>query len=336
MHRRLLLSLLPALAMPGLLRAQEPLRVVASFSILGDMIRQVAGERIALRTVAGPNVDAHTFQPRPSDAEALRGAALAVRNGLGFDGWFDRMVRSANWRGRMVTTTDGLTPRRMPAHSHGHSHGHGASQPQGQQQGQPRTVPDPHAWQDLRLGIRYVQAIAAALSTADATNATAYAAAAEAYVARLTELDAWVRAQVAAVPEARRVVVTSHDAFGYFGAAYGIRFLAPQGVSTEAEPSTRKCPWRRPMRRRSSIRTRNTVKSSGARWISSSTTRPVSGRTPCQAYSQDSDCPRLASPRCSMYSGMHSASSRYSTLPRPIASGDSRGRCWKRPRLPTR
>jgi zinc/manganese transport system substrate-binding protein len=161
-----------------------------------------------------------------------------VRNGLGFDGWFDRMVRSANWRGRMVTTTDGLTPRRMPAHSHGHGHSHGGGQQQqGQQQGQPRTVPDPHAWQDLRLGIRYVQAIATALSAADAANAAAYATAAEAYVGRLTELDAWVRAQVAAVPEARRVVVTSHDAFGYFGAAYGIRFLAPQGVSTEAEPS---------------------------------------------------------------------------------------------------
>ncbi|WP_368416308.1 metal ABC transporter solute-binding protein, Zn/Mn family [Falsiroseomonas sp.] len=219
--------------MPSLLRAQGPLRVVASFSILGDMIRQVAGDRIALRTVAGPNVDAHSFQPRPSDAEALRGAALAVRNGLGFDGWFDRMVRSANWRGRMVTTTEGLTPLRMAAHSHGHGHSHGGRQ----QQGQPRTVPDPHAWQDLRLGIRYVQAIAAALGAADAANATAYATAAEAYIGRLTELDAWVRAQVAAVPEARRVVVTSHDAFGYFGAAYGIRFLAPQGVSTEAEPS---------------------------------------------------------------------------------------------------
>jgi zinc/manganese transport system substrate-binding protein len=237
MHRRLLLSLLPALAMPGLLRAQEPLRVVASFSILGDMVREVAGERIALRTVAGPNVDAHTFQPRPSDAEALRGAALAVRNGLGFDGWFDRMVRSANWRGRMVTATDGLTPRRMPAHSHGHGHSHGGQQQAGQQQGQPRMVPDPHAWQDLRLGIRYVQAIAAALGEADAANAAAYATAAEAYVARLTDLDTWVRAQIAAVPETRRVVVTSHDAFGYFGAAYGIRFLAPQGVSTEAEPS---------------------------------------------------------------------------------------------------
>jgi zinc/manganese transport system substrate-binding protein len=241
MRRRLLLSLVPALAVPAVLpaRGQGPLRVVASFSILGDMTRQVAGDRIALRTVAGPNVDAHTFQPRPSDAEALRGAALAIRNGLGFEGWFDRMVRSANWRGRMVTTTEGITPRRMAPHSHGHAHSHGGGQQQGGQQqgGQPRTVPDPHAWQDLRLGIRYVQAITAALGAADAANAAAYAAAAEAYIARLTELDAWVRAQVESVPEPRRVVVTGHDAFGYFGAAYGIRFLAPQGVSTEAEPS---------------------------------------------------------------------------------------------------
>ena len=239
MRRRLLLSLVPALALPRVLpaRAQGALRVVASFSVIGDMTREIGGDRIALRTVAGPNVDAHTFQPRPSDAEALRGAAVAIRNGLGFDGWFDRMVRSANWRGQLVTTTDGITARRMAPHAHGHGHG-GGQQGGGQQQGgQPRTVPDPHAWQDLRFGIRYVRTIATALGAADAPNAAAYAAAAEAYAARLAALDEWVRAQIAAVPEARRVVVTSHDAFGYFGDAYGIRFLAPQGVSTEAEPS---------------------------------------------------------------------------------------------------
>ena len=250
MHRRHLLRLAPALLLPAIVpgagraqgRADGPLRVVASFSILGDMTRQIAGERVALRTVAGPNVDAHTFQPRPSDAEALRGASLAVRNGLGFDSWFDRMLRSANWRGPTATATDGITPRRMAphAHGHGHSHGHnhGASGQGGQQQGgQPRTVPDPHAWQDLRLGIRYVRTIGAALAAADPANAAAYAEAVEAYSARLAALDEWVRAEIATVPEARRKVVTGHDAFGYFGAAYGIRFLAPQGVSTEAEPS---------------------------------------------------------------------------------------------------
>lgn len=258
MRRRHVLRLAPALLLPAVApgtgraqgpapgpaqgsaqgSAQAPLRVVASFSILGDMTRQIAGERVVLRTVAGPNVDAHSFQPRPSDAEALRGAALTVRNGLGFDSWFDRMLRSANWRGTTVTATEGITPRRMAAHAHGHSHGHAGGSQGGQQQGgQPRTVPDPHAWQDLRLGIRYVRTIGAALAAADAANAAAYAEAVDAYAARLDALDAWVRAQIATVPEAQRKVVTGHDAFGYFGAAYGIRFLAPQGVSTEAEPS---------------------------------------------------------------------------------------------------
>jgi zinc/manganese transport system substrate-binding protein len=234
MRRRSLLAL-PALLAPGFARAQARPRVIASFSVLGDMVRQVAGDRVELRTVAGPNVDAHTFQPRPSDAEALRNAALVVRNGLGFDGWMDRMLRAANFRGPVATATEGIETRAMPAHSHGHGHG-GAERRQGHSVG-PRMVPDPHAWQDPRLGVRYVRNIAAALSSADAANAAAHAAAAEAYAARLTALDAWVRERVATVPEARRKVVTSHDAFGYFGAAYGITFLAPQGVSTEAEPS---------------------------------------------------------------------------------------------------
>ncbi len=235
MRRRSLLAL-PVMAMPAMLRAQARPRIVASFSILGDMVRQVAGERVELRTIAGPNVDAHSFQPRPSDAEAVRGAALVVRNGLGFDGWMDRMVRAAGYRGPVGTATEGIEPRSMPAHSHGHSHGGGAERRQGHSVG-PRLVPDPHAWQDLRHGSRYVRNIAAALASADPGGAAEYEAAAGRTAARLTELDGWVRAQLASVPEARRKVVTSHDAFGYFGAAYGVSFVAPQGVSTEAEPS---------------------------------------------------------------------------------------------------
>jgi zinc/manganese transport system substrate-binding protein len=238
MRRRSLLAL-PALLLPAAARGQAARpRVVASFSILGDMARQVAGERVELRTIAGPNVDAHSFQPRPSDAEALRGAAVVLRNGLGFDGWMDRMIRAAGYRGAVATATEGIEPRSMPAHSHGHAHGHGggAERRQGHSVG-PRLVPDPHAWQDLRLGARYARNIAAALAAADPAGAADHAAAGERYASRLLDLDAWVRAQVATVPEARRKVVTSHDAFGYFGAAYGIAFLAPQGVSTEGEPS---------------------------------------------------------------------------------------------------
>jgi zinc/manganese transport system substrate-binding protein len=235
-RRRLLISAALTLPLGRVALGQAPLRVVASFSILGDMAAQVGGERIRLRTIAGPNVDAHTFQPRPSDAEALRDAALVVRNGLGFDGWMDRMIRSAGYRGPVVTATEGITPRSMPAHAHGHSHGGGAERRQNHSVG-PRMVPDPHAWQDARLGAGYARTIARGLAAADAGNAAAYQAAGDAYAGRLEALDGWIRQQFVALPEARRKVVTSHDAFGYFGAAYGIQFLAPQGVSTEGEPS---------------------------------------------------------------------------------------------------
>jgi zinc/manganese transport system substrate-binding protein len=225
MQRRSLLAL--TLATPFLGRAaaaQGTVPVVASFSILGDMVRQVGGERVALRVIAGPDVDAHSFQPRPSDAQAVRDARLVVRNGLGFDSWLDRLTGSAGYRGMVATASQGIVPRVLEDdHGHGHRHGNSA--------------PDPHAWQDLRHGQAYVRTIAAALAEADPAGAGAYRANAEGYLARLEALDAWVRAQIAAVPEARRNVVTSHDAFEYFAAAYGVRFLAPQGVSTDSEPS---------------------------------------------------------------------------------------------------
>jgi len=237
MRRRSLLAVPALLLLPNLARAQTAPAVVASFSILGDMLREIAGNRVRARTIAGANADAHTFQPRPSDAEALRGARLVVRNGLGFDGWFERMLRAGNYTGPQVVATTGITPRQMPAHSHGHSHGGGAAERRQNHSVGPRMVADPHAWQDLRHGVAYVRNIAQGLVRADAPNAGAYQAAAATYVTRLEALDGWVRAQIATVPEARRKVVTSHDAFGYFGAAYGIEFLAPQGISTEAEPS---------------------------------------------------------------------------------------------------
>ena len=245
MRRRSLLAL-PALLLPGLAAAQSGAQapsVVASFSILGDMVAQIAGDRVRLRTIAGPNVDAHSFSPRPSDAQALRGAALVVRNGLGFDGWMDRMTRAAGYRGAIATATQGITPRMMESdghdhgHGHSHSHSHGGAGRRHSHSVGPRQVPDPHAWQDLRFGIQYARTIGAALEAALPAQAQAIREGTAAYVARLEALDGWVRAEIAAVPEARRKVVSSHDAFGYFGAAYGVTFLAPQGISTEAEPS---------------------------------------------------------------------------------------------------
>jgi len=224
MQRRALLAF--SLATPFLGRAAlaqaAPLPVVASFSILGGMVKEVGGDRVAVRTIAGPDVDAHSFQPRPSDAEAMRQARLVVRNGLGFDTWLDRLVRSSGYRGPVATASQGVTPRAMLESGHGHGHSH---------------AQDPHAWQDLRNGQAYVRTIAAALAEADAAGADTYRANAEAYLAKLAALDTWVRTQVDTVPQPRRRVVTSHDAFGYFAAAYGVEFLAPQGVSTESEPS---------------------------------------------------------------------------------------------------
>ena len=217
MHRRTILAL-AALPLPAMAQARPV--AVASFSILGDLLRDVAGERVEIRVIAGPDVDAHHFQPRPSHAEAVRGARLVLRNGAGFDGWFNRLVASSGFSGVNVVATEGITLRRaVPTPGHSHS-----SQ-------------DPHAWQDVRLAIAYLRNIEAGLIRADAAGEAEYRARAAAAVARLEALDAWIRAEIARVPEGRRSVVTSHDAFAYFGAAYGVRFRAPQGVAANAEPS---------------------------------------------------------------------------------------------------
>jgi zinc/manganese transport system substrate-binding protein len=234
LRRALLCS--PALLLARPITAQDRLSVVTSFSILADMTKQIGGDRIALRSIAGPDQDAHGFQPKPSDAAGLANAALVIRNGLGFEGWLDRMIRSSGFKGRLVTTTEGITPRMMEAHHH-HGHDHGGAGRRHNHSVGPRQVPDPHAWQDLGLAPHYIRNITAGLIATDPAGEALYRRNAEAYAARLAALDQWVRAEVAKVPEARRKIVTSHDAFGYFGAAYGVRFLAPQGVSTEAEPS---------------------------------------------------------------------------------------------------
>jgi len=206
------------LARPG--RAQAPLPVLASFSILGDLAREVGAGRIALATIAGPETDPHGLQPRPSDAAAARAARLAIRNGWGFDPWFDRLLRASGFAGTAVTATEGITPREI-AQTPGHNHG----------------TRDPHAWQDVGHAARMAATIAAGLAAADPAGAEPYRAALAGYAARLATLDAWVVAEIARVPAPRRVIVTSHDAFGYFAARYGVRVLAALGAAKGGEPS---------------------------------------------------------------------------------------------------
>ncbi|MDG4552489.1 MAG: metal ABC transporter substrate-binding protein [Candidatus Contendobacter sp.] len=212
----------------------EPLRVVATFSILADMVKNIGGEDVAVTTLVGADGDAHVYEPTPADAKAVGNAQLVVVNGLGFEGWMDRLVKSSAYKGEIVVASQGVAPRQMAEEKDEQAKKHHGKD---RQEGHDHGAIDPHAWQDLANGQIYVNNLMAALAKADPTRAEAYRRRGEAYRAQLQETDRWVRAQLAAVPPAKRKVITSHDAFGYFGAAYGVEFLAPMGWNTENEPS---------------------------------------------------------------------------------------------------
>jgi zinc/manganese transport system substrate-binding protein len=203
----LMVSALPAHA--------EPLKVIASFSILGDFVRNVGGDRVDVTTLVGPDSDAHVYAPTPRDAKRIAEARLIVVNGFGFEGWLPRLVQSSGSKATVVTATDGITPLRRGSDA------------------------DPHAWQAVDNAKVYVANIRVALSAADPAGSEQFRANGDAYLAKLGALDREVRSAVAQIPAARRKVISTHNAFGYFASAYGIEFVAPLGVSTESEPSAR-------------------------------------------------------------------------------------------------
>lgn len=212
-------SVLTALTLLPSVRAgarQGPLPVVASFSILADIVRQVGGAAVSVTSLVPPDGDAHSYEPKPSDLRALADARLLAVNGLGLEGWMDRLVSSAGYAGPVVTASDGVAVRRLNV----------------------REV-DPHAWQDPRDGAIYARNAAAALAAADPPQADAFRAAGREYAARIMQTDAWIEATLSAIPAAKRTIVTSHDAFGYYGARYGVTVLAAQGVDDAGEPSAR-------------------------------------------------------------------------------------------------
>jgi len=197
----------------------DRLDVVASFSVLGDMVREVGGDKISLTVLVGPDGDAHTFEPSPKDAKAIAHADLVVMNGLDLEKWMEKLVSAAGYKGPTVIASKGVKPRSMVEDG--------------------ATVTDPHAWQDLANGALYAQNIAAALEKADPQDAATFQANANKLSKKLADLDQWVHREINAVPPSKRKVITTHDAFGYFGAAYGVTFMAPEGFSTEAEPGAR-------------------------------------------------------------------------------------------------
>jgi zinc/manganese transport system substrate-binding protein len=212
-------ALLLAQISPAPVHAQDKLNVVATFSILADLVKNVGGERVEVKSLVGPNGDAHVYQPTPNDAKTVSDARLVFVNGLGFEGWMARLVKASGTKAAMVTATKGVKPRKMDEGGH--------------------VEADPHAWQSVPNAKVYVTNIYDALVAADPAGKATYAANTAAYLAKLEALDVQVRAAVAAIPADRRKIITTHDAFGYFGAAYGVAFIAPQGVSTESEVSAR-------------------------------------------------------------------------------------------------
>jgi len=204
-----------ALFAAGPAHAADRLNVVASFSILGDFVRNVGGNSVSVTTLVGPDGDAHVYVPTPADAKRVADARLVFVNGFGLEGWLSRLVKSAGGKADVVTATSGITPLKLGSDA------------------------DPHAWQSVANAKIYVTNIRDALVAADSANAEAFKSNASAYLAKLDALDREVRAAVAQIPSDRRKVISTHNAFGYFAAAYGVEFIAPLGVSTESEASAR-------------------------------------------------------------------------------------------------
>ena len=202
-----------ALSVPA--RAQDRLNVVASFSILGDFVRNVGGDRVNVTTLVGGNSDAHVYVPAPADAKKVAEAKLVFVNGLGFEGWLSRLLKSAGGKASVVTATSGIAPLKLGSDA------------------------DPHAWQSVGNAKIYVANIRDALVAAAPADADGFKSRANAYLADLDALEREVRAAIETIPESRRKVISTHSAFGYFAAAYGIEFIAPLGVSTESEASAR-------------------------------------------------------------------------------------------------
>jgi len=214
----------------GAVASAENLKVVASFSIIADFARNVGGDRVDITTLVGPDGDAHVYEPRPADAAAVAAADVVLVNGLQLEGFIPRLVEASGGKAPVVELTKGGEMLKSGEDEHEHAagehhdhHHHGEF--------------DPHAWQSVHNAGIYVKNIAEAFCAADAAGCDSYKANAAAYGDKLEALDGEIRAAVAEIPEDKRVVITSHDAFGYFEHEYGLKFLAPEGVSTESEAS---------------------------------------------------------------------------------------------------
>ncbi|PIJ50608.1 metal ABC transporter substrate-binding protein [Erwinia sp. OLTSP20] len=205
-----------ALSFTAVVQAKN-IDAVASFSVLGDIVKQVGGEHVTVKTLVGPDGDPHTFEPTPQDGIALSKANVVFVSGLGMEGWMDRLISASGYQGKVVVASSGVVSRSMEEDG--------------------KQITDPHAWNSMKNGVIYAQNVMNALVTADPEDAAYFRQHGAAYIEKLRKLDSWAQQTFKAIPAAKRKVLTSHDAFGYFGQRYGVTFLSPVGFSTEAEAS---------------------------------------------------------------------------------------------------
>ena len=227
--RKIILACSMAMLASTSLSFGDGLKIVASFSILGDMAAQIGGDKVTVTTLVGPDSDAHVYEPKPADAAAFAGAHVVLVNGLGFEGFMERLAKTSASNAMIVEGSKGAALIEA-GDAHGDEaaaasdeHGHGGI--------------DPHAFQSVPNARIYVHNITYALCTADAANCETFKSNASAYDAKLSVLDSDIRSAVAAIPADKRAVITSHDAFGYLAHEYGLTFHAPEGISTDSEAS---------------------------------------------------------------------------------------------------
>jgi zinc/manganese transport system substrate-binding protein len=210
--------------------AADKIKVVASFSIIGDLVKQIGGDRVDVVSLVGPNTDTHGFEPTPNHAKVLLDANVIVINGLGLEGWADRLVKASGFKGQAVVASKGIKALAATEHDHD-EHAHGKAHQHGRY--------DPHAWQEVANVKKYIANIRAALTAADPNGKAQYDKSADEYLKQLDAVEREINAAFAPIPKSKRRVITSHDAFTYYGDAYGVEFLAPQGVGGDKEPSAR-------------------------------------------------------------------------------------------------
>lgn len=210
-------SLAVAALLSSPLAMAKTVDAVASFSILGDIVQEVGGEHVKVTTLVGPDGDPHSFEPSPKDSKAINASDVVFVSGLGLEGWIDRLVKASGYKGHLVTASEGVNSRKMEEDG--------------------KQITDPHAWNSMANGVIYATNVMNALIKADPEDADYFRQRGTAYIEQLQKLDAWAKTEFTGIPQLKRKVLTSHDAFGYFGQEYNVSFMAPVGFSTEAEAS---------------------------------------------------------------------------------------------------